>query len=180
MKQQIALSDPEQLRTLGSAVGSEIISSLRALGPQPASQIARHLKRPAPGVTYHLKRMVRLGLVVETGPRGKHGVLYEAAAKRFVVDYSKENREELIRASHESAIRLFRLSQEEYANAVATAGDKLLSSLSFSRLKGSLADADRKRLWELLEQIGNLVGADSADDSSPQVVITISVVPVEI
>jgi DNA-binding transcriptional ArsR family regulator len=62
-----AIADPEQIRVLSSPVRQEIVDTLAALGGEAgAATLAEQLGRPADGLYYHLRLLVRAGLLHET------------------------------------------------------------------------------------------------------------------
>ena len=65
------LESPAQISVLASPVRQEIVDTLESLGGEAAvAEIAAHLGRPADGIYYHLRRLVRSGLLEELPERG--------------------------------------------------------------------------------------------------------------
>ncbi|MBS1716621.1 MAG: helix-turn-helix transcriptional regulator [Armatimonadetes bacterium] len=179
MKEEIIITDPEQIRAIGSPIGNEIINRLRSDGPKSASEIAAMLGTSAPGVTYHLKRMAGLGLLNVIGPRGKNGVLYEAAAHRFFVDYRVPNQDELMKATHEAARKLWKRSWDDYEKAASRNSVEVLSTMMFSRFEGEFTKEQSARLWELVKEIGNMFAEtrNQKSEGAKRISLTLSVSP---
>src|SRR5687768_8664088 len=61
-----AISDPAQIRLLSSPVRQEIVDTLSAFGGEASvAALAEQLGRPADGLYYHLRALVRGALVLE-------------------------------------------------------------------------------------------------------------------
>jgi len=60
-----AVLTPEQLRALASPVRNEVYSRLRALEKASAGDLGRELGRSAEAVHYHLRELLRVGLIRE-------------------------------------------------------------------------------------------------------------------
>ncbi len=74
---------PAQLRALASPARQEIVDALARLGTMSIAQIADTLDRPADGLYYHIRALVRAGLNVAAGrrpDRGRSEALYRAVA----------------------------------------------------------------------------------------------------
>lgn len=68
-KAALTLTDPGQLRALGSPAGASVFEALMARGSATAGEIASDLGRPPGTVHYHLAGLVRAGLVRACGER---------------------------------------------------------------------------------------------------------------
>lgn len=76
------ITDRAQLRTLASPARQELLDLLVRTGPASASALSRMVGRPADGLYYHLRELLRVGLVREAGSvdgGGRRAVLYRAA-----------------------------------------------------------------------------------------------------
>ncbi len=58
-----------QVRALASAVRQEIVDTLQALGTASIAELATQLGRPADGLYYHVRALLRVGLVQQSGQR---------------------------------------------------------------------------------------------------------------
>ena len=61
--------DLAALRCLSSPTRIDIIGAMRALGPLSIRELATYLSRSPDGLYYHVRHMVRAGLVVQAGRR---------------------------------------------------------------------------------------------------------------
>lgn len=80
----------DQIAALESAVRQEIIDTIQAAGPRSAPEISALMGRPADALYYHLKRLVRVGLLVvrETRRTGRREeAVYDLAGHPLVLDY---------------------------------------------------------------------------------------------
>ncbi|WP_116114448.1 ArsR/SmtB family transcription factor [Austwickia chelonae] len=59
--------DTQALRVLAHPLRSRLLSELRALGPSTSAELARTLKTNTGATSYHLRRLEKAGLVVDTG-----------------------------------------------------------------------------------------------------------------
>ncbi|MEL6339440.1 MAG: helix-turn-helix domain-containing protein [Myxococcota bacterium] len=65
------VSDAEQIRALVSPVRQELLDTVQALGKASAAELASELGRPADGLYYHLKALVRARLLHVCAHRGE-------------------------------------------------------------------------------------------------------------
>lgn len=80
------LRDPRQLRALADPHRLEILDALRS--PDSAAGVARALGRSRQSVNYHVKALLKAGLLEKAGSRRSGNFveqLYRAAARRFIV-----------------------------------------------------------------------------------------------
>jgi len=79
-----AVHAPAQVRALIAPARQEIVDVLDATGPCPVAQVAALLGRPADALYHHFRRLLKVGLVVETGRRqvGRHAfATYDLATR---------------------------------------------------------------------------------------------------
>ena len=75
------ITERAQLRALASPARQELIDLLVRMGPSSAAALSRVVGRPPDGLYYHLRALLRVGLVREAGTEdgaGRRGALYEA------------------------------------------------------------------------------------------------------
>jgi len=95
----------EQLSCLASAVRQEIVDTVQSLGSCSIAEMARLLGRPADGLYYHVKLLVKCGLLVEKGTETnnrREEVIYAVPhlGHRMQIDYQPAdpvNRKHVIR-----------------------------------------------------------------------------------
>jgi len=84
----------EQLRALASAARQEIVDVLSRMGTVTVAELAATLGRPADALYYHLRVLVRVGLVVETTDRegkGRQESRYRTVAPELHLRYSGDD-----------------------------------------------------------------------------------------
>ncbi len=80
---------PRQVRALASPVRQEVLDALETGGPCSISELARHLGRAADALYFHVRHLVKAGLVVESERRqvGRHAfATYDVVARPLQVD----------------------------------------------------------------------------------------------
>jgi DNA-binding transcriptional ArsR family regulator len=142
-----------QLRALASPVRQEVVDALGAAGPCTIAEIARHTARPADSLYFHVRRLLAVGLLVETGERrkGRHvAAVYDVPGRPLRIDHarvpSRESRRVLA-----AAIRLGGrdLDRSMAAGAPARAG----------RVKGWVGTRDLRRIERLVAELRDAVGS---------------------
>jgi hypothetical protein len=63
------ISRPRQIAALASPARQEIVDAIEASGPCSAGELAEVLGRAQDGLYYHIRELVRVGLLVEVGRR---------------------------------------------------------------------------------------------------------------
>jgi DNA-binding transcriptional ArsR family regulator len=68
------ISRPAQVRALESPRRQEIVDTLAALGPSSVGALAEHLGRPADTLYFHVRKLLKVGLIREAEQRksGRH------------------------------------------------------------------------------------------------------------
>ena len=88
----VPIDRPAQLRALASPLRQELFDVLEAAGPCGVAELAERLARAPDSLYFHLRRLLRVGLVVERERRqeGRHAyAVYEVAARPMRIDRSK-------------------------------------------------------------------------------------------
>ena len=152
----LELTTPEQVAMLGDRMAMDIINRLRTHGPLTVSDLAKYLKRPASGVTYHVKRLAELGLIRESGSRGSKGTPYGAVASNFVVTPNAPRSEEMNQVMRKVRHQLWKHALEDLEVAAEHPSEDISRAISFSRLEGELSPEDQKHYWDLLKQLQEL------------------------
>lgn len=125
----------DQVAALESAVRQEIVDTIQAAGPLSAPEISALMGRPADGLYYHLRLLVKVGLFVIRATRRsgrRDEAVYDLAGHPLVLDYpaaptgSSHPLSRLVRSMLRTAERDFR--------AAAGTGQ-------------ARPDGDRRNLW---------------------------------
>lgn len=150
----------EQRRALASPARQEIVDTLNAAGPSTMARLAALLGRPADGLYFHVKQLLRVGLVAEAGTTGSGrslAAVYDLPGRPLRLAYgtARAERAEVARIIG-AAIRL---SQREYERACAR-GERAEQPgrvLWGGRAKGWLRAAEQRRAGALLRELEALL-----------------------
>ena len=96
MRHTYRISRPEQIAALASPARVEILDILASLGVSSVAAIAAALGRPADALYYHLRFLVRVGLVRQVGKgrgRRREQALYKTVAPRLSVARPRRSRQ---------------------------------------------------------------------------------------
>jgi len=126
-RQAHVIKSAVQLGALASAARQEIVDVLSRLGEVPVSELAETLGRPADALYYHLRHLVRSGLVVQAEPRrtkGRQEVRFRTVAPELQLQYPESNAKE---ARHVSGIvsSMMRLGIRDFGKALRSSGVQL-------------------------------------------------------
>jgi DNA-binding transcriptional ArsR family regulator len=147
---------PAQVRALVAPARQEIVDVLEAAGPCSVSRLAELCGRPADSLYHHLRRLARVGLVVETERRkeGRHVyAVYDLSVRPLWVSYSGPGRSKDVARVVGAAQRL---SWRDFQKGLA-AGDAAVEgarrTLWGARVKGWLTQKDLARVNQLLAEL---------------------------
>lgn len=91
---RFAISTAEQLRALRSPTRHQILAAMERRGPCSVRDLAADTGRPAESLYYHVKALLRIGLVVEKQRRStgrREEVVYELVSRQITVDPRKRS-----------------------------------------------------------------------------------------
>ena len=131
------IESPQQLRALASAARQEIVDVLSRLGTVSVAELAATLGRPADALYYHLRVLVRVGLVVEVVKEraaGRQEARYRTVAPELHLRYSAADRAK-VRDTSAIVASMLRLGTRDFRR-------------SLERGQVRLSGADRE-LWAL-------------------------------
>lgn len=152
-----------QLRALTSTVRQELIDTLQALGEASVPELALQLGRPADALYYHLRALLRAGLVRQAGSRqqGRH---IEAIYSTVAPEHSLQLRYSTAAEADHAALRqlvggMLRASGRAFERALSdpdcvTEGPQ--RELWAGRIQGWLTPSTLKRANTLLRSLGAL------------------------
>jgi len=152
------------LAALVSPVRQEIVDTIEALGGDAAvAQIAAQLGRPADGIYYHVRRLVRSGVLrASTGAGDGAATRYRTVApsgRRVRLQYGRHapaNAATMTRLAR----GLLRTAERDFAAALrsgAASGDGAQRDLWISRLKGWVGGDELREINRLLVRLGELL-----------------------
>ncbi|MBL8762891.1 MAG: helix-turn-helix transcriptional regulator [Phycisphaerae bacterium] len=144
-----------QIRALASPARQEIVDALVAAGPASIGDLAGLLGRAADSLYFHVKVLIRVGLVVEAGERreGRHAAaLYDVPARPLMISYERPRARGFERVIG-SALRL---AYREYRRGLADdtcVAQGPCRNLWAGRAKGWVDETELLRLNELLREL---------------------------
>ena len=163
MPQTYFIDDPKQLKELTSPVRQVILNALAA-SPQPLTmrELADDINRPADGLYYHVRSLVRSGLVLEQTAHTEQGrtiAAYQAAGRRFRIKYNfamrhfKKLMKSIVAAAGRLAHRDFERALE-LEDVRAHSADR---NLHMARLEGWLTRKQLEAVNRKIEEINEIV-----------------------
>lgn len=181
----LTIADPEQISSLASPVRQEIVDTVKALGPCSVAEVADELGRPADGLYYHLRRLLRSGLLVEAGeraaargreklyasPGGEHGIQLRYAPA------DPDNVEAVTRVVG----GMMRVTERDFAAALSSGRvvvEGPLRDLWAARMKGWLSDAELAEARGLLDRLRELFERPRRGDDQRLHALTFVIAPV--
>jgi len=151
------LSTPREVGVLASPVRQEIVDTLEALGGEaPVAALAAQLGRPSDGLYYHLRLLVRAGLLEELADDGDGRRYRTSAGGGGLRLRYQPGATANARAVERVAAGMLRTARRDFAAAVRreeTVAEGPRRTLWASRMKGWLGPPELEALNALLERI---------------------------
>jgi DNA-binding transcriptional ArsR family regulator len=157
----VPIDRPAQVRALASPLRQELLDLLVAAGPCSIAELAERLGRAPDSLYFHVRRLLQVGLVVERERRqvGRHVfVVYDAAGRPMRIERSKARRADI----QAVVAGIQRLALRDWKRALgdpAARGDGARRNHAAARVRGWLDPRELERVNELLEELGELLGA---------------------
>jgi len=88
------IEQPEQIEVLNSPVRQEIVDSVAVRGPCSVAELAEELGVPADSLYYHVRKLVRAGLLIEHGTRKtdrREEAIYKLPADKIRLRYNLDD-----------------------------------------------------------------------------------------
>ena len=148
----------DQIAALESAVRQEVIDTIQAAGPLSAGELSKLMGRPADALYYHLKRLVKVGLLAlrSARRRGRRDEsVYDLAGHPLVLDYPVSAKGQAHPLS--GLVRsMLRTAEKDFRASVGTAparpdGDR--RNLWAGRRHAWLSTRDLERVNDLLDRL---------------------------
>ena len=117
-----------QLRTLASAARQEIVDVLSRMGTVTVAELAATLGRPADALYYHLRVLVRAGLVVPERAerkRGRDETLFRTIAPELQLEYSSTDPKR-VRSTSAIVSSMLRLGMRDFRRSLAAGTARLV------------------------------------------------------
>lgn len=179
-----AVADPNQIRALSSVVRQELVDTLAALGGEASvGLLADQLGRPADGLYYHLRLLVRRGLVEEVGAPDQKEQRYRLAGResgplRLAYRTGKDGNLAALRAFARSLLQVAGQDFERALEATDTVLDGPRRELWGARNKGWASPEDIKEINTLIERLNALFNQPSAPDRTRLMTFAFVLAPV--
>ena len=116
-----------QLRTLASAARQEIVDVLYRMGTVSVAELAATLGRPADALYYHLRALMRAGLVVSERSgrkRGRDETLFRTIAPELQLEYSSTDPKR-VRSTSAIVSSMLRLGMRDFRRSLAAGTARL-------------------------------------------------------
>lgn len=158
-----SLSQPAQVRALASPARQEVCDTIEAAGPVTVARLAELMGRPADSLYFHVRRLVKVGLLVEREAvkEGRHtAAVFDVARRPMRLSYTTP-----VKAKDVARVAagIVRLASRDFAAAVTSGSetsDGPYRTIWAARSKGWLTPAELERVNSLLnEAAGILRGA---------------------
>ena len=117
------IDSPTMLRTLTSPVRQEIVDAVVAAGPCTIAELGRHLGRAPDSLYFHVKRLLRAGLLIEREAirRGRHiASVYDVPGRPVRIRFERRSPEVFRRTVNSVVQGAIRLGARDFAVAVAS------------------------------------------------------------
>jgi DNA-binding transcriptional ArsR family regulator len=153
------VEQPRQLKALASAVRVEIVDALAGGGPATMAELAERLGRPQDGLYFHVRQLLRVGLLLELEPQreGRHVAARFDVPGRPVTIRQKGSPTDQVRRIVSSALRM---GQRDFQRYIDSRPEKdPLRAAWGGRLKGWITAKELARLNKLLDQIQAMLTA---------------------
>ena len=158
---------PEQLAAMASPVRLEVLGAVRVNGPCSIAQIGEFLGRAPDSLYYHIRRLVKVGLVLESGKRKtrrRDETLYRTPARRFRTPLDPADQRKSARVVRIQAAQL-RLTERDLRAAVRNAlaipsGPR--RNIRHGRIKGWLSQAELRAVHEHIDRIVEIFERDKS------------------
>lgn len=174
MKDVFVIRELEQIKAISHPYRVEIFESFEGDRPQSAKQIAEKLGEPHAKVNYHIKSLVKVGILELVDERVKSGIIekyYLPTAKTLVIDKSfmQQNDDDVIQSLNQASISIFEKISEDFYRAV----EKPVDSPKFINHFNDyyLTKDEMKDLMKRIETIVNDFVEDKRDKTRKDVIL---------
>lgn len=146
------------LAALVSPVRQEIVDALEAAGAMSMAELAERIGRPADALYFHVRRLVRVGLVVERAPlkAGRHvKAIYDLPGRPMRIRYdpamNRQNLARVVAAAQRIGLRDFtRAVSDSQELGTQRAGHRVVWG---GRSKGWLSKSQVREVNRLIEEV---------------------------
>jgi DNA-binding transcriptional ArsR family regulator len=153
------ITQPAQIRALESPMRQEIVDAITAIGPCSMIDLAEHLGKAPDALYFHVKKLVRVGLVqeIDKGRSGRHvWARYAMAGRAARIKYGPAQRQSIGRV----IAGALRLSLRDFQRGFEQPGvrwEGKRRNLWGGRLKGWVSEQDLADVNRLLERLAQIM-----------------------
>ncbi len=175
------ITGARKLASLTSPVRQEILDAMHALGPGTVAEIAEALNRAPDSLYYHLKILLAVGLVLETGVRTggpRPEAVYDLPGRPMTIKYSQAPKTR--RAIAKTVSGMLRLTDRDFQTAVEnhkTSFNGENPVLNGARLKAWLNRDQIDRIKEHLADIEQIMSNGRKEPDTELVAFTRLLIP---
>ncbi|UXI68453.1 winged helix-turn-helix domain-containing protein [Tahibacter amnicola] len=179
------MESPREIRALATSARQELIDTLEALGGEATvAQLAENLGKPADGLYYHLRVLVKAGLLVDaTGEDGVKRFRSTAGpGARLQLRYvprQRKNRE----AVNQVVASLLRNASRDFERAIENPDvvvEGPARALWASRTKGWVGERELVEINQLLHRLGALLHKKRAPERDQLIALAWVLAPMDV
>lgn len=178
------IDDAKKIAVLAAPARIEIVTALEAVdGLMTVAELADELGRPADGLYYHLRALVRGGFLEErldAGVRRYRSTV--PAGQRSRLGY-KPGATANARAVGRVAANMSRLSQRDFARALAVPDTKVegaLRELWAARVRGWVGEAELAQINRMLDEMNKLLRRSRSASTDKLVALHWVLAPIDV
>lgn len=154
----------DQLECLASPVRNEVFSTFLVLGPSSTAEAAREMERSPESLHYHVRHLVRVGLLSKAGSRQsgkKEEALYQTVDREFRLPEEADDpalTELRLRAIGAGLRRSFR----QFEKSARSRDSKVMTLRQSVKLKPE----DSEAFWEMIEKAATFARERSCEEGA--------------
>ncbi len=129
MKDILVLRDLEQIKAISHPYRVEVFGTFEGDQPQSAKQVAEKLGEPHAKVNYHIKSLLKVGILELVDEKVKSGIIekyYQPAAHKLIIDKSfmQNVDEDVLQSINQASLSIFEKISEDFYKAAEKAIDQ--------------------------------------------------------
>lgn len=177
----------EQFKALTSPVRGEIIDLIELTGPMSVAEMAEHMGRPLDSLYYHVRRLLKVGLLVETDKRKtirQWESVYDLPGRPISLDYVSSQAAH-VREVIKTTGTILRMTERDVRAAFRkklVSGSGVRRNVVHSRFIGWCTEEEVREIRKQISSIKERLHSNSRDrnEKSRLYALTTILVPLEI
>lgn len=177
------ITRPAQVRALTSPVRQEIVDALESAGPCTMARLGELIGRPPDGLYFHIRRLVRVGLILEREPHreGRHvSAVYDLPGRpvrlRYAAPASAKDLSAVVAAALRTGSREFAAGVREHLRSGAAEPP---AGLWGARAKGWLTPREAAEVRGLLTEAMGILRRGAPREGAAPVSLSLALAPVD-